>query len=368
MKMKAATASTEQGEVEDSISGSGDRSEDVGRVSWRWPSHAHRSDHHRASSPVEAGPGGYVGALHGPCPVASGRLSARRVDDCRIRVKRKHRALAPSPGVAVVRSGISLALASLRLRRWRASALPVFGCPMGWERIGPEEGTRRGGLATARFYCVFLNAPDQPRWNTAILSTRAPASLARSSPGGRSLAHISDSRLPPCGVSGGRRRSLLTWLGRQGGGGVQLALIDVEAMAITTLLTTAMQRSTGRPRPFVRTCGSSSPEADCSASRTRGTRVLQRSHFSIAFTAASTLCVQQLRASRCTEAPTRRCGRGSRRRRDDQLLRVSRSSLGERRDRGRPRRIGVRCSLSSYTPTGWHGPGGIGVAGADGRS
>jgi len=175
------------------------------------------------------------------------------------------------------------------------------GWPDGWERIGPEEGAAVGGLATASILLmVFLNAPDQPRWNSAILFDEGARDVLRaSSPGGRSRAGtISDLAYLlaayPVVVDAG----LLTWLGHgKADAALQLALIDVEAMAITTLLTTAMQRSTGRARPFVRTCGSSSPEADCSASANTRNTAFFSGHTSIAFTAASTLCVQHSRLS-----------------------------------------------------------------------
>jgi membrane-associated phospholipid phosphatase len=79
---------------------------------------------------------------------------------------------------------------------------------------------------------------------------------------------------------------------------VQLALIDAEAIAITTILTTTMQRAAGRARPFLRECAAN-PNADpnCTGSANSRNTSFISGHASLAFTAAATLCVQHSRLS-----------------------------------------------------------------------
>jgi membrane-associated phospholipid phosphatase len=96
-----------------------------------------------------------------------------------------------------------------------------------------------------------------------------------------------------------------TWLGRgKADAALQLALIDAEAIALSAFLTTAMQRSIGRARPFLRECGSSpTREADCGAAAESRNTSFVSGHASLAFTAASTLCVQHSRLGRGPSFP-----------------------------------------------------------------
>jgi membrane-associated phospholipid phosphatase len=176
------------------------------------------------------------------------------------------------------------------------------GWPEGWRRIGTAEGAAVGGLAGSALALLFLlKAPEQPRWDSAILfddgvrnALRASSQSARDrastiSGGAYLLAAY------PIVVDAG----LLTWLGRgQGDAALQLALVDAEALAITSIVTTTMQRTTGRARPFLRECGKSPPgDSQCAGSANDRNTSFVSGHAALAFTAASTLCVQHSRLS-----------------------------------------------------------------------
>ncbi|MFL5312200.1 MAG: phosphatase PAP2 family protein [Myxococcales bacterium] len=176
------------------------------------------------------------------------------------------------------------------------------GWPDGWQRIGPKQSAAIGGLASsAILLMLFLKAPDQPRWDGPVLfDDGARNALRASSAQGRSRAGtVSDLAYLlaayPLVVDAG----LVTRLGHgKADAALQLALIDVEAIALTALLTTSMQRSVGRARPFTRTCGSNPlGDPDCSASGNTRNSSFISGHASIAFTAASAMCVQHSRLS-----------------------------------------------------------------------
>ncbi len=176
------------------------------------------------------------------------------------------------------------------------------GWPAGLRWIGPKEGAAIGGLAgSLTALLLLLKPPDRPRWDGPVLFDDGVRNALRaSSPEGRSRAGtISDVAFVlaayPLVVDAG----LVTWLGRgNADAALQLALIDAEAIAISALLTTSMQSSTGRARPFVRTCGSKGQaDPDCSASANTRNSSFISGHASVAFTAASVLCVQHSRLS-----------------------------------------------------------------------
>ena len=201
--------------------------------------------------------------------------------------------------------GTTLMLLTLAAGSGRAARaeLPDLGSgwPEGWRRIGTAESASIAGLAgSAVALLLFLKAPDQPRWDSAILfddsarnALRASAADARSRAGTLSNGAFVLAAYPMVVDA-----VFLTWLGKgQADAALQLALIDVEAVAITAILTTTMQRTIGRARPFVRECSSSTPDPACSGSSNRRNTSFISGHASQAFAAASTLCVQHSRLS-----------------------------------------------------------------------
>src|SRR5262249_26279556 len=69
------------------------------------------------------------------------------------------------------------------------------------------------------------------------------------------------------------------------------------AVIITTILTTALQRGVGRARPFLRECRTNSSDPDCAGSANSRNTSFISGHASLAFTGATTLCVQHSRLS-----------------------------------------------------------------------
>ena len=65
-----------------------------------------------------------------------------------------------------------------------------FGWPAQWRLVGSDEAATIGGLGTASIVLqLFLNAPDLPRWDSAILfDDGARNALRASSSDGRSRA------------------------------------------------------------------------------------------------------------------------------------------------------------------------------------
>jgi membrane-associated phospholipid phosphatase len=171
------------------------------------------------------------------------------------------------------------------------------GWPADWMRIGPAEGAVIGGLATSAIALqLLLRGPSSPRWDRPILfddgvrnALRASSPEARSRAAGWSDVGYYGLPLYPIVVDAG----LVAWLGRgKSDAALQLALINAEALAINGLLTTILQRSIGRARPFVRACATD-PRPECS-DEDRNTAFVS-GHASMAFTAASALCVQHAR-------------------------------------------------------------------------
>ena len=66
---------------------------------------------------------------------------------------------------------IALALAAASPAATAGERLDLSsGWPSAWRRIGTEERTAIGGLASSAIaLLLFLKAPDQPRWDGAIL-------------------------------------------------------------------------------------------------------------------------------------------------------------------------------------------------------
>ena len=176
------------------------------------------------------------------------------------------------------------------------------GWPADWERVGSKEAVAIAGLSTASILLrLFSKAPDQPRWDSPILFDEgARDALRASSEGARSTAGTFSNAayalgFVPLVVDAG----LLTWLGHGNADAAsQLALIDLEAITITTILTTAMQRTVGRARPFLRECAAN-PNADpnCAGSANSRNTSFISGHASLAFAGAATLCVQHSRLS-----------------------------------------------------------------------
>jgi membrane-associated phospholipid phosphatase len=196
---------------------------------------------------------------------------------------------------------VALAAAPLAARAGERVDLSS-GWPERWRRVGPAESAAIAGLAGASIVLqLFLQAPDQPRWDGPILfDDGARNALRASSESGRSrAASFSNAAYAiaayPLVVDAG----LVTWLGRgKADAALQLALIDIEAATITTIVTTTMQRTIGRARPFVRECASN-PNADpgCTGSANSRNTSFVSGHASAAFAGASTLCVQHSRLS-----------------------------------------------------------------------
>jgi membrane-associated phospholipid phosphatase len=173
----------------------------------------------------------------------------------------------------------------------------------GWpyRRTGAAEGGAILGVgAGAAALMLFLNAPAEPNWNRSILFDDGARGLLRASePEDRRLAGTLSNAaylmaVYPIIVDAG----LVTWLGRgQRDAAWQLVLIDAEAIAVEALLSTAIKRTVGRARPYVAGCSETPDEPGCSADpNTRNSSFLS-GHSLIAFTAASTLCVQHSRLS-----------------------------------------------------------------------
>ena len=158
------------------------------------------------------------------------------------------------------------------------------GWPAGWNKIGPlETGVVLGGLGVSLIALEFLvKAPDNPRWNSAILFDDDARSVLRAgSPGGRSRAATASdfgyAGLPVYAI--GVEAGLVTWLGKgKGDAALQLALINGEALIINGLLTRIAEKTIGRARP---------DGSDNSA--------FPSGHTSTAFTVAAGLCVQHSR-------------------------------------------------------------------------
>jgi len=175
------------------------------------------------------------------------------------------------------------------------------GWPAGWRRIGMEEGAAIGGLGTASILLrLFLNAPEQPHWDSPILFDDSVRNALRaSSESGRSRADtISNAAFVLAAYPVVVDAIFVTWLGRgQADAALQLALIDAEAIAITTIVTTTMQRAVGRARPFMRECASNPNDPNCAGSANSRNSSFISGHASLAFTGAATLCVQHSRLS-----------------------------------------------------------------------
>src|SRR5882672_161820 len=203
-------------------------------------------------------------------------------------------------GVAAI-SVLAFAAASTAARAGERVDLDN-GWPAGWRRVGTEETWAIGGLSAASLALrLFLNAPDQPRWDSTILfDESARNALRASSESGRSrAASFSNAAYVLTAVPFMVDAMFVTWLGHgQMDAAVQLALIDIETLAITTLMTTALQRAVGRARPFLRECASNpNSDSDCAGSANNRNSSFISGHASLAFSAATTLCVQHSRLS-----------------------------------------------------------------------
>ncbi|HYZ89701.1 MAG TPA: phosphatase PAP2 family protein, partial [Myxococcales bacterium] len=161
------------------------------------------------------------------------------------------------------------------------------GWPATWNRVGPVETAAIGLVGVGLLVNEFaIHSPATPRWTEPILfDSDARTFLRASSPGGRSRAATA-SDVGYIGISTyavAVEAGLVTWLGHgKGDAALQLALINVEALAINGLVTRVTQRAVGRQRP------------DFTPTTTDNTSFYS-GHTSTAFTVASSLCVQHSR-------------------------------------------------------------------------
>jgi len=177
----------------------------------------------------------------------------------------------------------ALALASRGSRAAEQQKLDA-GWPPGWSRIGPIETAVIGAIAVGALVMeVAVKSPVTPRWDEPILfDDSARNALRAGSQSGRSTAAtISDIGyigLPVYAI--GVEAGLQTWLGRdQADAALQLALINLEALAINGFLSRLTQKTVGRSRP------------DAQPGTTDNTAFFS-GHTSTTFTMASALCVQ----------------------------------------------------------------------------
>lgn len=171
------------------------------------------------------------------------------------------------------------------------------GWPSDWVRIGPGEGTGVAAAAAIAIALQFALHPSTDHWHDGILfdgDVRGP--LRPSSAQARSRAATASDLgyfgLPLYQVL--VEAGLVTWLGhRQPDAAAQLALLDIEAIAVNGLLTTVLQKSTARARPSLQGCAASSTSSDCLSSMHNES--FPSGHTSVAFTVAASLCVQHSR-------------------------------------------------------------------------
>jgi hypothetical protein len=157
------------------------------------------------------------------------------------------------------------------------------GWPARWNKIGPVETGVVGGLGLSIIFLEFLlKSPSTARWDKPILfDADARSALRAGSPGARSRAATASdfgyAGLPLYAI--GVEAGLVTWLGRDKRDvALQLALINLEALAINGVLTRVTEKTVGRSRP----------DGTDNAAFPSG-------HTSTAFAIASGLCVQHAR-------------------------------------------------------------------------
>jgi membrane-associated phospholipid phosphatase len=173
----------------------------------------------------------------------------------------------------------------------------------GWpdRRTGAAEGAAiLGAGAGAVALMLFLNAPAEPNWNRPILFDDGARGLLRASaPEDRRRAGtFSNAAYLLAAYPIVVDAALVTWAGRgQRDAAFQLMLIDAEAIAVEAVLSTVIKRTVGRARPYVAGCQETPDEPGCSADPNTRYSSFLSGHSLIAFTAASTLCVQHTRLS-----------------------------------------------------------------------
>jgi membrane-associated phospholipid phosphatase len=175
------------------------------------------------------------------------------------------------------------------------------GGPFGESRIRAAESAGIGvAAATAVLLQLVLKAPEAPRWSGGFFfDDAARRTLVASSPSGRSRAALASD----VGYYGLMAYPLLvdaafvTWMGRgQADAAAQLALMDVQALAINGLLTTLLQRTVGRNRPDAQGCvAPAAPGSRCSAPANDRNGAFPSGHSSFAFTGAVLMCMQHSR-------------------------------------------------------------------------
>lgn len=146
---------------------------------------------------------------------------------------------------------------------------------------------------------LFTKAPDKPRWTQGVLfDDSVRDALLPSSQAARAraatLRDVGFFGLPAFLLLADA--GLMTWIVQgRADGALQLALVDLEALAITSILTTVAQRSVGRVRPFLLACASEPNRPECSSSSNERNTAFLSGHASIAFATASLLCVEHSR-------------------------------------------------------------------------
>lgn len=161
------------------------------------------------------------------------------------------------------------------------------GWPATWNRIGPVEAGIIGLVGVGILVNEYVvPTPATPRWTEPILfDDDARSFLRASSPGGRSRAGTA-SDVGYIGLSTyavAVEAGLVTWIGHgKSDAALQLALVNLEALAINGFLSRLTQRAVARRRPDF------TPTSSDNTSFYSG-------HASTAFTVASSLCVQHSR-------------------------------------------------------------------------
>jgi membrane-associated phospholipid phosphatase len=165
------------------------------------------------------------------------------------------------------------------------------------DRVGAAESAVIAAAAVGAVLAHRLNPPAEARWSGGILFDdgahdllRASTPQARANASAASDFAFASLALYSLVVDAG----LVSALGKRNGAlALQMALIDAEALAIDGLLTVLLQRVVGRARPFARDCATH-PRPECSSDANTS---FVSGHASIAFAAASTMCMQHARLS-----------------------------------------------------------------------
>jgi membrane-associated phospholipid phosphatase len=141
---------------------------------------------------------------------------------------------------------------------------------------------------------LVWHAPDSARWSGSILFDGPVRDALGAKSDGLRNAAARASDVGELGVVAYPLivdAGLVSWLSK-GRGDVarRLLAVDAEAFAINALLTSIVQRTVGRERPFAQGCGTAGHPA-CTSADDRNTSFFS-GHTSFAFTAATLICFQ----------------------------------------------------------------------------